>query len=93
MRNHIRMNLIKNIKIPIKIFELRLLSPAENLVFYLSHKLFLKQCEIAFLTKRNPRTVWTTLIRAENKLKAVKKPIPFHEENKKTKELIKEMVV
>ena len=93
MRNHIRMNLIKNIKIPMKIFENRLLSPAENLVYYLTHKLFLKQCEIAFLTKRNPRTVWTTLVRAEKKLKGFSKPTPFLEEKKKTKHEIKEMAL
>ncbi len=87
------MNLIKDIKIPMKIFENRLLSPAENLVHYLTHKLFLKQCEIAFLTKRNPRTVWTTLVRAEKKLKGFSKPTTFLEEKKKTKHEIKEMAL
>ena len=93
MRNHIRMNLIKDIKIPMKIFENRLLSPAENLVNYLTHKLFLKQCEIAFLTKRNPRSIWTTLTRAERKLKGFSKPTPFLEEKAKTKRDIKEMQI
>ena len=76
-----------------KVFENRLLSPAENLVYYLTHKLFLKQCEIAFLTKRNPRTIWTTLVRAEKKFKGFKKHTPFLEEKKKTKQEIKEMAI
>ena len=93
MAQHIRFNLLKGIKIPMEVFESRLLSPAENLVYYLTHKLFLKQCEIAFLIKRNPRTIWTTLTRAEKKFKAIKKPTPFLEEKKNTKEEIKEMIL
>ncbi len=93
MANHIRMDLMKNIKIPIEIFESNLLSPAENLVHYLTHKLFLKQCEIAFLIKRNPRTIWTTLTRAERKVKAIKKSTPFLVEKIRTKQEIKEMVI
>ncbi|KKM96280.1 hypothetical protein LCGC14_1179720 [marine sediment metagenome] len=93
MANHIRMHLMKNIKIPVEVFGNRLLSPAENLVHYLAHKLFLKQCEIAFLLKRNPRTIWTLLTRAERKVKGFKKPIPFLVEKQRTKQEIKEMVI
>lgn len=76
-----------------KIYEIKLLSPAENLVHYLIHKLHLKQCEAAYLLRRNPRTIWTTLIRAERKLKGIKKPGPFLEVKNRTKQEIKEMQI
>ncbi len=93
MANHIRFHLLKGIKIPVEAFGNRLLSPAENLVHYLTHKRFLKQCEIAFLLKRNPRTIWTTLTRAERKLKGFSKPTPFLVEKQRTKQEIKEMII
>ena len=89
---NIRFDLLKNIKIPIEIFRFKLLSPSENIVYFLTYKKNLKQNEIAFLLKRNPRTIWTTLVRADKKMKAFKQP-SFREENLKTKAAIKEMVI
>ena len=90
---NIRFDLLKKIKIPIEIFEMKLLSPSENIVYFLTYEKVLKQNEISFLLRRNPRTIWTTLIRAEKKMKALKQPHTFQEEKLKTKESIKEMVL
>ena len=76
MSNHIRHNMIKNVKIPMKIFEFSKLSPFENVVYYLVEKLHLKDCEIAFLLKRNPRTIWTVKIRAKRKANRLKASQP-----------------
>ncbi|KKL55601.1 hypothetical protein LCGC14_2253800, partial [marine sediment metagenome] len=63
MAKRIRFELLKEIKtIPLNIFSLTKLSALENIVYYLTYKKHLKQTEIAFLLKRNPRTIWTTLV-------------------------------
>lgn len=93
MSKHIRFNLLKNIKIPIEIFERKILSPAENVVYYLSKNKFLKQTEIAYLLKRDPRTIWTTLIRAERKLKGLSTTsTSFHQTKRETKSEIHEII-
>ena len=76
MTSHIRHDLIKNVKIPARIFELSGLSPFENVVFFLSEKLYLKDCEIAFLLKRDPRTIWTVKFRAKRKANQLKAAQP-----------------
>ncbi len=89
MASHIRQDMIKDVKIPIRIFEFSKLSPFENVVYYLSEKLYLKDCEIAFLLKRDPRTIWTVKIRAlrkANKLK-IAQPKDFIKFDKRVKVL------
>ena len=76
MGNYCRFELMKDITIPIEVFELRRLSPAENIVYYLTYNKGLRQSEIAFLMKRDPRTIYEELIRAEHKVKALKKTEP-----------------
>ena len=76
MASHIRHNMIKDVKIPIRIFEFSKLSPFENVVYFLSEKLYLKDCEIAFLMKRDPRTIWTIKIRALRKANRLKNTQP-----------------
>lgn len=85
MPSHIRYNLIKDVKIPARIFELSKLSPFENVVYYLTEKLYLKDCEIAFLLKRDPRTIWTVKIRAKRKANKLKlaQPKEFQKFEKK----------
>ena len=78
MSSQIRFKELKKIRsIPIDIFSFKLLSPSEILVYYLTHKKHLKQTEIAFLLKKNPRTIWTVLTRAEEKIKNMKVPVRF----------------
>lgn len=73
MGSHIRFDKIEQIKsIPIEFFQLKKLSPLENLVRFLTSK-GLKQNEISFLIRRNPRTVWTVLQRVEAKLEVLAK--------------------
>lgn len=76
MAPYIRWELIKNVKIPVEIFELRLLSAAEAVVHYLVNGLLLKDNEIAFLLKKDPRTIWTFKARAEFKIEQLKKKEP-----------------
>ena len=90
---NIRFYMLKNIKIPIEIFQIKLLSPSENIVYFLTYQKQLKQNEIAFLLKRDPRTIWTTLIRAERKMKELKQGPTFQEEKLKTQSEIREMVL
>lgn len=89
MANHIRHGMIKDIKIPARIFELSRLSPFENVVHYLSEKLYLKDCEIAFLLKRDPRTIWTVKFRAKRKANQLKadQPKEFEKFDKRIKVL------
>ena len=76
MASHIRHNIIKDIKIPARIFELSILSPFENVVHYLVEKLYLKDCEVAYLLKRDPRTIWTVKVRARRKVNKLKNTQP-----------------
>ena len=73
MGNYCRFELMKEIKIPIEVFELKRLSPTENIVYYLTYNKNLKQNEIAFILKRDPRTIYELLIRAEHKIQAIRK--------------------
>ena len=84
MAKRIRFELLKEIKtIPLSIFSLTKLSALENIVYYLTSKKQLKQTEIAFLLKRNPRTIWTTLVRAEAKITNSKVPKRFDYQERK----------
>lgn len=76
MGNYCRFELMKEIKIPIEVFELKRLSPTENIVYYLTYNKNLKQNEIAFILKRDPRTIYELLIRAEHKIQAIRKTEP-----------------
>lgn len=76
MTKNIRFELIKDLSIPMEVFELRLLSPFENIVYYLTNAKELNQNEIAFLMKRNPRTIWTTLERGRNKIEMMRQREP-----------------
>lgn len=96
MGSHIRFNLLKGIKIPVEIFQLKKLSVSENLVYYLTAKLDLKQNEIAFLLKRNPRTVWTILTRAQEKMRHLKKiekqPFEYLQRKIETRQQVRSML-
>lgn len=72
----IRFDLLKNIKIPIEIFQLKDLSTLENIIYFLIHSKQLRQIEVAFLLKRDKRTIWTALTRAEYKIEQVRKREP-----------------
>lgn len=76
MGDYIRWNLLKNIKIPVEIFEINLLSSSEAVVHHLVHGSYLKDNEIAFLLKKNPRTIWTFKARAEFKIGQLRKKEP-----------------
>jgi hypothetical protein len=54
--------------IPITMFNNRKLSILESLVYYLKTKFDVKFTEIAQLTKRSPKTIWTSHDRAKKKL-------------------------
>lgn len=90
MTSHIRFHLLKNIKIPIEIFELKRLSALENIVLYLTHKAYLKQNEIAFLLRRDPATIWTILTRAKYKIKLLKEMKDSQTSTREDKQIIKE---
>jgi len=86
--------MLENIKIPMEIFQTKKLSVGECLVHYLSFRLKLKQTEIAFLLRRDPRTIWTCLDRAKRKmlnLTASKQPFGYLQRKVQTKQMVKEM--
>ncbi len=95
MGSHIRFQLLNNIKVPIEVFQLKKLSPSENLVYYLTYKINLKQNEIAYLLRRNPRTIWTTLTRAEEKMEHLKKikkqPFQYLQRKVETRQMVRGM--
>jgi len=64
-RNQISRN--KNIYIPVDLFSNRRLGILEIVVKYLKENHFLSYAEIAKLTGRNPRTIWTTYNNVQRK--------------------------
>ena len=75
MAQRIRWDMIKGIKVPIEIFELRFLSPFECVTYYLTAMGY-KQNEISFLMKRDPRTIQTFIARAQFKITRMKEKEP-----------------
>ena len=59
----------KEIKIPLSILKDRKLGALENIVLYLKDSLHLTYNEIAKLTSRDNRTIWSTYNKAKKKSK------------------------
>jgi len=60
----------KEINIPISIFSIKEMGPAESIVKYLKENLGLRFSEIAKILNRDDRTIWITYRNAQKKMKA-----------------------